>query len=174
MSLHIALRTTLRMTTVVLSLAVLQGFSQETDVDPTTEPTTIDARRLEVNYEENVAVFVGDVVVVDPQLRLTADRLTVRFDPGSNRIARIDAEGRVEIRQVDKNGAADKAIYTVADGRIVLEGHARVYRERDLLTADQIIFFREEERMIAEPNPRLTLYPTRGGLEGRLFDPSGR
>ena len=66
------------------------------EIDPATEPTTIDARSLEVDYEQNIARFVGDVVVVDPQLRLTADRLTVIFDPASNRISRIDAEGRVE------------------------------------------------------------------------------
>ena len=174
MRLSIGLKRALRIAAIVPAMAVRPAAAQEGAVDPATEPTTIDARRLEVNYDQNVAVFVGDVVVVDPQLRLTADRLTVNFDPGSNRIARIDAEGRVEIRQADKNGAADSAVYTVDDGRIVLQGNARVYRERDLLTADRIIFFREEERMIAEPNPRLTLYPEQEGVQGRLFDPMGR
>ncbi len=156
---------------VLLTIAGIAAAQEE--VDPTTQPTTIDARQLEVNYEKNVAVFVGDVVVVDPQLRLSADRMTVTFDPANNRIARVDADGRVKISQEDKSAEADRAVYTVADGKIVLTGHARVYREQDMLTADEIIFFRGEDRMIARPNPRLTFYPTRGGLEERLMDLSG-
>ena len=41
--------------------------------------TTITSKRLTFDYKRSIAIFEEDVVVVDPQLRIEADNLTVLF-----------------------------------------------------------------------------------------------
>ncbi len=118
--------------------------------------TVITSDKLTFDYQKQFALFEKNVVVVDPEMRLYADRMTVRFG-ADNRLTEIRAEGRVHIVQEDKEARSDLAIYNLQQGVIILTGKPQVTRGQDILTGDKITFWKNENRMIVEPRARLVL-----------------
>ena len=130
--------------------------------------TVITSTRLTFDYKKKYALFEEQVVVMDPQMQMTADRLTVHFDEAGKATA-IKAEGNVKLTQSDKTAQAQVASYDVESGKIVLAGSPRVMRGRDILEGDVITFWRDENRMIVQPQARLLIYPDKEGSKDQLF-----
>jgi len=122
------------------------------------EATVITSTRLTFDQKQQYALFEENVVVVDPSLHLVADRLTVFFSD-DNQAESIEAVGNVVIEQEDTTAWAQKATYNVTSGMIFLEGSPKVRRGRDVLEGDTITFWRDDNRMICEPQARLVLFP---------------
>lgn len=120
--------------------------------------TVITSDRLEYDAPNRMARFDRNVVVRDPNLQLKADRLTVLFNE-DNTVRLIRAEGTVEIVQEDKKAWAESAVYNMVTGEIVMEGNPRVMRGRDMLTAKKITFWRNENRLVCEPDAKLVIHP---------------
>ena len=118
--------------------------------------TVITSDRLTFDYQKQFALFEKNVVVVDPEMRMYADRMTVRFGT-DNKVNEIKAEGRVHIIQEDKESRSELAIYNLLQGVIILTGKPQVTRGKDILTGDKITFWRDQNRMIVEPRARLIL-----------------
>lgn len=133
-------------------------------LDAAEDVTVITADRLTFDYKKKYAMFEDNVVVTDPELQMTSSRLTVTFDE-KGKLTGIKAEGKVNLRQDDKNATADLASYDVSSGKIVLAGHPRVARGRDILEGDVITFWRDENRMICQPQARLVIYPQDGSSD---------
>jgi lipopolysaccharide export system protein LptA len=134
--------------------------------------TVITSDTLTYDASRGYAVFEGNVVVSDPQMKMKADKLTVYFE-GKSEVKSLLAEGRVAMSQLDRRAWAQKATYDVAAGRVTLTGDPRVMRGKDLLVGDKITFWRDEQRMLVEsaagrtptpqqPGARLILYPEEG------------
>jgi len=134
----------------------------------TADVTVITSDRLTFDYKKKYALFEQNVVVTDPELKLTSDRLTVVFDD-KGKPTNIKAEGNVVLSQADKNAKAMVATYDVATGKIVLAGKPRVSRGRDILEGDVITFWRDENRMVCQPQARLVIYPDRDGSKSSLL-----
>ncbi len=130
--------------------------------------TVITSDRLTFDYENQFALFEGNVVVTDPEMKLTADRMNVTFDKKSE-VESIDATGDVRIQQDDKVANAGEAVYNVKTGQIVLKGNPRVRRGNDLLQGDVITFWRDENKMICEPRARLVIFPDKDNSRDKLF-----
>ena len=157
-------------------VAASVGAKAPTAADPQTDNlTVITSDRLTFDYQKQFALFDKNVVVVDPEMRLYADRMTVRFGH-DNRITEIKAEGRVLIQQQDKEARSELAIYNLVQGVIVLTGKPQVTRGQDILTGDKITFWKNENRMIVEPRARLVLQSEPGQLQPALKNeaPRGR
>jgi len=119
--------------------------------------TEVTSERLHFDYANKRAVFTGNVVVSDPDMQIDSDELTIFLNPDDT-VNRIEAKGNVIIRSEGLHSRSGSAVYTLADQRIVLEQEPQVFREGSILTADRIIYFRAEERMVAEPRPRILMY----------------
>ncbi len=130
--------------------------------------TVITSSRLTFDYNRRYAQFDEDVVVADPEMKMSADRLTVQFD-ADGQVTSIKAEGRVKITQADKVAESGVASYDVATGKIVLASKPRVRRGRDVLEGDVITFWRNENRMVCQPQARLVIYPEKGGMQDAFF-----
>ncbi len=131
--------------------------------------TVITSERLTYDAEDRTALFERDVVVVDPGFRLTADRLTVRFDE-ENAVRTVVAEGNVVMTQEEqeRRAWAGRAEYDVPTGRIVLEQEPRVEQGRDVLEGERITFWRDGQRLVCEPGARLTIHAGPGGLRATV------
>ncbi len=81
---------------------------------------------LEVDYNGNVAVFYGNVRVVDSGGRLFADKLTAEFNPETRKLAQVTAEGNVRIKRDKSYTISDKAVYTDTTKSARLSGNPRV------------------------------------------------
>jgi lipopolysaccharide export system protein LptA len=140
------------------------------DIESAGELTVISSDRLEYDAPNLRATFSGNVVVSDPNLKLKADRLTVKFNE-DNSVSLIVAEGKVVLSQADKRAWADQATYNLKTGEIVMLGEPRIMRGRDMLMGEKITFWRDQDRMLCEPRARLIIYPekdaTRNYLKGR-------
>jgi lipopolysaccharide export system protein LptA len=123
--------------------------------------TVVTSERLTFDYKKHYALFEQNVMVTDPEMQMAADQLMIRFDE-SGKATSIKAEGRVTITQTDKTAQANLATYDLETGKIVLAGKPRVTRGKDTLEGETITFWRDDNRMICQPNARLVIYPEKG------------
>lgn len=125
--------------------------------------TKITARRMEYNYKEAVVTMTDDVVVDDVRFHLTSDRLFVFLD-GTNSFSQLVVMGNVAVSNENRRAWCDKAVYTKADARLIMVGHAKLTNigedgKRNSVAGDKITIWTEEQRMEVYPNPVLNLAP---------------
>jgi len=131
--------------------------STPTSLETDTNNTVITSTRLVFDQKKSTVVFEGNTVVTDPALKIASDRLTVSFS-NDKKVELINAEGNVVITRDIMQATAKMAIYAVSDGKITLWGNPSVMRQKDYLTAETIVFWRNSNRIICEPNAHLTIY----------------
>ena len=148
------------------------SFGQEKAIsEDATDVTVITSDKLTFDYIKQYAFFEGNVIVVDPQMKIYSDTMMVKFDD-SNKARNIKAEGNVVIIQDDKRAKSDIAEYKVDTGEIILRVNPMITSGRNILTADVIRFWRDENRAIFEPNSRLVIYPDDDADKSFFGDPS--
>lgn len=106
----------------------LEGFA----TDPK-QPVEIEADKLEVDDKSKTATFIGNVLAVQGETRLRADRLKATYAPGANggrnQVRQIIATGRVHVLSKDDQSAdGDWARYDVM-GRTIIMGDKVVLRQ---------------------------------------------
>ncbi len=112
--------------------------------------TVITSKRLYFDYGRSIATFDGDVVVVDPQIRIESQRLIVTFD-ATNNVKAVTAMENVRLFSGDREGTCQRAVYLVGSGEILLTGSPALKRERDRLSGDRITFWVDREEVLCEP-----------------------
>lgn len=122
-----------------------------------TNCAVITSVRLIYDQKKSTAVFESQVVVTDAALKIESDRLTVLF-ANDKKVETINAEGNVVITRNALAANAQKAIYTVKNGKITLYGQPGIIRARDRLTAETIVFWRDSNRILCEPAAHLIMY----------------
>lgn len=125
----------------------------------TNDVTVITSERLVYDYNQAFAIFETNVVVVDPNLRLTCDKMTVRFNEKGD-MNFLEARGQVYIQQDDKTARAELATYDVAEGKIVLENNPQVMSGATILQGGKITFWRFQNRMESDGGSRLIIPPS--------------
>lgn len=116
--------------------------------------TEITSEKLFFDYEGKIAVFTGTVVLTDPDLQLTSEKLTV-YMTADDEIERLDAEENVEIKMEGMRSKSGKAVYTLSDGKVVLTEQPQVSRDGSILQAERILYWRLENKLEAFPRARL-------------------
>jgi lipopolysaccharide export system protein LptA len=99
---------------------VLSGFATNPN-----QPVEIEADRLEVEDQSQIATFIGNVVAVQGDTRLRSDRLKASYAAGDDgkrtQIKQILATGRVHVLSKDDQSAdGDWASYDVVSRQIVM------------------------------------------------------
>jgi lipopolysaccharide export system protein LptA len=136
---------------VALPMAALssaRAFGQSLDHD-SSKPIEISADSLEVEQEQQLATFAGNVDAVQGDLVLSADRLRVHYEgeesavgiaAGSgNRIRRIDAEGSVIIASPEETAEGDQGTYDVRGKLVVLEGGVVLTRGENVIRGERLV-----------------------------------
>ena len=121
----------------------LQGFSQNRD-----QPVKIQAASLEVRDKDKVAMFSGDVRVLQGDTEMRCKSLTVHYDEesgakglkaadpgpaGQQQIRRIEAKGGVTVIQKDQNAQGDTGIFDMRANTVTLLGNVVVTRGQDVV-----------------------------------------
>ena len=125
--------------------------------------TRIVSDKLGYDYQDNIAIFDGNVTVTDPQFTLTADRIMVVFEKGessSNQVRRLDASGGVRVVSEDREGTCGKAVYTRSTATVVMLDKPVARKGDNTLTGDKITIFLEESRIEVDGGVQLE-----GGVE---------
>lgn len=138
---------------------------------PEARKTTITAKRASFDYKGSIAEFVGDVVVVDPEVTMNSDKLTVFFD-GSNDVRSVTAVGNVRLRYQGKTATCEKAVYIAREGYIAMTGDAKIQDAKDAIIGNVIQIWIRDEKMTVEPG-RLIIYPEEGEKKTPLLKAPG-
>ena len=123
--------------------------------------SVITADKIEFDNKEGVILFDENVLVDDEQFMLRSERLLV-FMEGTNDVKQIMAIGAVVITNENRSASCDKAVYTRANGQIVMTGNARLLQagaKGGEVQGEKITFWLNDERMEVSKGSRVVLPP---------------
>jgi len=129
--------------TVTFAEEVTSGFDRN-------QPIEITAQKLEVLQLERQSIFTGDVVVVQGEMTLYADKLIIYLQEAQQEIDRLEAIGEVKFVQLDRVATADRAVFQQVEEVLVLTGNAVVTEGKNMVSGDEITLFIQEDRTVVK------------------------
>ncbi len=142
---------TLLLAGVLVAADPLAGLSRQRSVEG---ETTITSDRLEFDYKDYVALFEGNVRVVDPQFELTSDKMLIFFER-TNDVRRVDAIGNVNVISLDRTARCGRATYTRANGSILLQEQPVVTKGPHTLRGETIRIWLADNRVEVDGSVQL-------------------
>ena len=101
-----------------------------------------------LTYEKDKIVYTGNVKLTKGNGVLTADRVIIYLDE-NKKAKRAEAEGHVKYIEGSRRAFADKAEYDFQSDVIKLYGNAKVEDNKNFVEADEIVYYKREDRAIA-------------------------
>ncbi|MCQ0091002.1 LptA/OstA family protein [Roseovarius sp. M141] len=101
-------------------------------------PVEVTAENLDVDQSDGTAVFTGDVLIGQGQMRLSAPRVLVIYLEDRSGIARLSATGGVTLVSGEDAAEAREADYNVQSGMIEMSGDVLLVQGTAALTADKM------------------------------------
>ncbi len=107
------------------------------NADPSA-PVEITADNLSVEQESRTAVFQGNVVLGQGDLRLAANRVQVFYNEASGDIGRLVASGGVTFVTPSEAAEAENAEYNLDQGTLVMSGSVLLTQGATVISADSM------------------------------------
>ena len=129
---------------LMLLTAGLPATAQEATIafgglaQDTTLPVEVQADQLAVNNADGTAVFTGNVLVGQGEMRLSAAEVKVEYAPDGKAISRLHATGGVTIANLADAAEAREAVYTIDSGNIVLTGNVLLTQGASALSGEKL------------------------------------
>lgn len=116
------------------------GFSQHDN----SKPIEITSEELQIDQESGFALFTGNVIVGQGDLRMTADRLRVEYgeNPETRKtdITALHTSGGVTIVSGEEAAEADSAVYTLGNTMIVMTGDVLLTQGSSAISGDKMTY----------------------------------
>jgi lipopolysaccharide transport protein LptA len=124
-----------------------------------TNRTEITSKQLRMDTDKKIAYFDGDVLVVDPQFQLRSNRLIVFMNQSGAGMEHAEAYDDVIIVQEEqkRKSHSKKAVYTPADGKMVLTGDPQLENDRGITRGEVITIYRTNNIVTVEGNTKTTI-----------------
>ncbi|AUH32779.1 lipopolysaccharide transport periplasmic protein LptA [Paracoccus tegillarcae] len=105
----------------------------------TSAPVEMSADNLTVNQADGSAVFTGNVIIAQGEMKLQAGEVTVIYaEGGQQRIESLKATGGVTLASGTDAAEAQEALYEVETGMIDLTGDVIMTQGQNVLTGDKM------------------------------------
>ncbi len=104
----------------------------------TSLPVEVTADNLAVDNGTGTAVFTGNVMIGQGEMRLTAARVLVVYRAENSGIARLEATGGVTLVSGADAAESERADYNIDDGTIVMSGNVLLAQGQSALSADKM------------------------------------
>lgn len=104
----------------------------------TSLPVEITADNLSVDQTTDTAIFTGNVLIGQGEMRLTAARVLVVYRAESEGIARLEATGGVTLVSGQDAAESERADYNIDTGTIVMSGNVLLVQGRNALSSDKM------------------------------------
>jgi lipopolysaccharide export system protein LptA len=101
-------------------------------------PVEVAADSLIVDQDTSTAVFSGNVVIGQGDLRLSAGSVRVIYDEATGDITKLNASGGVTFVTATEAAEAQTAVYDLTSGTIVLTGDVLLTQGASALSANQM------------------------------------
>jgi lipopolysaccharide export system protein LptA len=105
-----------------------------------TLPVEATADNLQVNSNENSAVFSGNAKVVQGVLDLQADEITVLFEEGAGNIKSVMAMGQVKFTNGQETAEAQNAQFDVPSQVVTFTGSVILRQAQTILTGNKLTY----------------------------------
>lgn len=123
---------------LISTSAMAQGASVAfgTIAQDTSLPVEVSSDELSVDQQTGTAIFTGNVVIGQGNMRLSASRVVVVYRDTADGIASMEATGGVIIVSGKDTAEAQRADYSIDEGTIVMRGNVLLAQGASALTAD--------------------------------------
>jgi len=101
-------------------------------------PVEVTADDLNVNQADGTAIFTGNVLIGQGEMRLSAPRVLVVYNEDQSRIRRLEATGGVTLVSGEDAAEAQQADYNIDDGVIEMQGDVLLVQGPQALTGDRM------------------------------------
>ena len=166
-----------KMATKILSilfllLTVTSLFALKDDVE---KPVHIDADSVLFNKSKGLAVYEGNVSIIQGTLKIKAQRIEINAP--NNEIERITANGKpVSFQQKMDDGklakgSANKLLFLVKDKRLFMDGNAVIAQNDDKFSSNHIEYSTQTGELKAGKNNK---NPASKGRVKVIFYPSNK
>lgn len=102
-------------------------------------PVEVSADSLTVDQDSRQAVFAGNVVIGQGDMRIAADRVEVVYAEASGRISHLKASGGVTFVTATEAAEAAEADYDIDAGLLILTGNVLLTQGGAALSADRMV-----------------------------------
>jgi lipopolysaccharide export system protein LptA len=153
---------------VVLCLVAASAMAQGTGVAlggfgyDRAQPVEITADSLDVSQTDGTAIFEGNVIIGQGDMRLSAGKVVVEYGEtaeGKTEISRLLASGGVTLVSAEEEAEAQNAVYSVDDGSVTLSGQVLVTQGQMVIGGDRMVVNLETGDGSVEGNVRTLLNP---------------
>lgn len=123
------------------------GFAQGTNISIGTGdfdvslPVEVTADQLSVDQSSGKAVFDGNVLVVQGEVRMSAGNVEIEYgtgENGANSISKLTATGGVTFVTAADAAEAQMAVYSVASGEVTLRGSVLLTQGPSAISGDEL------------------------------------
>ncbi|SIS54230.1 lipopolysaccharide export system protein LptA [Roseivivax lentus] len=126
-------------------------------------PVEVSADQLSVDQSSGTAIYSGDVVVGQGDMRLAAAQVRVVYIEGAGQIERLEATGGVTLVSGEEAAEAERADYNVAAGTVVMTGNVLLTQGANALTADRMVVNLEDGTAQMDGRVRSVFQPQEDG-----------
>ena len=106
----------------------------------TSAPVEVTADQLSVNQTDGTATFVGNVLVIQGDMRLSAGTLQVEYgNADRSRIERLHASDGVTLVSGPDAAEAASAVYTIASGSVEMTGNVLLTQGSNVLSGQKLM-----------------------------------
>ncbi len=103
-----------------------------------TLPVEITANNLSINQSSNSAIFEGTAYVGQGSLRLSADKIVVRYNQDSGKVTSIEATGKVVFTNGEDVAEAESAIYKINSGLLSMSGNVLLVQGKSIISGNYL------------------------------------
>ncbi|SFS82289.1 lipopolysaccharide export system protein LptA [Sulfitobacter marinus] len=101
-------------------------------------PVEITSDNLSVEQATDTAIFTGDVLIAQGEMRLTAPRVLVVYRADAEGIERLEATGGVTLVSGPDVAESERADYHIDSGTILMSGNVLLLQGRNALSSDKM------------------------------------
>ena len=114
---------------IINLLLIINSYSNELKVT---------SENLEVDRENRISVFLGDVYAYNEDIKIWSDKLIVKFDNEENEIEELNAENSVKIIKEEITATGDIGVYYLKSEKLNLLGNVEVIEKNNYVKCDEL------------------------------------
>jgi lipopolysaccharide export system protein LptA len=105
----------------------------------TTLPVEVSSDQLTVNQADGTAVFSGNVLVGQGDMRLSAAQVKVEYTADGSGISKLFASGGVTLINATDAAESQDAVYTIDSGNVVMTGDVLLTQGASALSGQTLV-----------------------------------
>ena len=103
-------------------------------------PIDLDAESCDAFQAEDRVVCTGDVVVAQGPALLTAQRMEIRFKPGTQEFSRIEGEGGMRYASGPDAISGETGVFDSATSTVTVTGDVVVVQGEQVITGERLVY----------------------------------